>query len=76
MDVDESTGFEPRFKVLDALDRVTLREAGGSLTVGVELVRMSWPRRAWQPETNLAFGAAPDFTGEPARTVIERGDLR
>lgn len=25
---------------------------------------------------NLAYGAVPDFTGEPAHTVIERGDLR
>ncbi|HEY3465256.1 MAG TPA: hypothetical protein VGL47_08995 [Amycolatopsis sp.] len=25
---------------------------------------------------NLAYGAAPDFTGTPTRTVTERGDLR
>ncbi|MFG1641842.1 hypothetical protein ACGFMK_16270 [Amycolatopsis sp. NPDC049252] len=108
--VDESTGFEPRFKVLDTLDGVTLREAGGSLTVRIELAPMSWPRREWRPEPvrlwpgewlrwqinyrfgstcgcgdqwqyrletlNLAYGAIPNLTGEPNRTVIERGDLR
>lgn len=110
VDVDESTGFEPRFRALDALDGVTLEEVGGALTVWVELAWMGRPTREWRPapirlqpgewvrwqinyrfgamcacgdqwhyrlETlNLAHGAVPDFTGEPSRTVIERGDLR
>lgn len=51
VDVDESTGFEPRFTVrpLGELDRVTLREADGELAVRVELAPMSWPRRDWRP---------------------------
>lgn len=49
VDIDESTGFEPRFTVLDALDRVTLREVGGALAVRVELAPMSWPKREWRP---------------------------
>lgn len=48
--VDESTGFTPQSTVLDALDGVTFREAGGSLAVRVELAPMSWPRREWRPE--------------------------
>jgi hypothetical protein len=46
---NESTGFEPRFTVLDALDGVTLREADGSLAVRVEPAPRSWPHRDWRP---------------------------
>ncbi|MEQ0563670.1 hypothetical protein ABJI51_31720 [Amycolatopsis sp. NEAU-NG30] len=108
VDVDESTGFVPRFRLPDELDGVTLREAGGELTVWLGLAPMSWPRREWRPEPvclrpgewlrwqinyrfgstcecggawryrletlNVAYGT--DFTGTPARTVVERGDLR
>ncbi|MBE1498498.1 hypothetical protein H4696_005598 [Amycolatopsis lexingtonensis] len=51
VDVDESTGFEPRFALrpIGELDGVTLREADGELTVRLELARMSWPRREWRP---------------------------
>jgi hypothetical protein len=51
VEVDESTGFEPRFAVrpIADLNRVTLREADGVLSVRVEPARMSWPNRDWRP---------------------------
>ncbi|GLY41773.1 hypothetical protein Amsp01_077960 [Amycolatopsis sp. NBRC 101858] len=49
VNVDESTGFEPRFTVPDALDGVRLREVDGSLAVRLELAPMSRPRRDWRP---------------------------
>ncbi|WP_206797598.1 hypothetical protein [Amycolatopsis sp. MtRt-6] len=49
---DESTGFEPRFRVrpLAELGGVLLREASTGLSVQVEPAAMSWPNREWRPE--------------------------
>ncbi|HET6708893.1 hypothetical protein [Amycolatopsis sp.] len=49
--VDESTGFEPRFRVrpLGEPAGVTLREVGGELSVLVEPAPMSRPDRKWRP---------------------------
>jgi hypothetical protein len=72
VDVDESTGFEPRFSVrpLAELDDVVLSEADGGLSVLVIPSPWGMPRRAWRPppirlrpsewlrwQVNLRFGA-------------------
>ena len=51
VNVDESTGFSPRFAVrpLTELDGVKLREVDGELSVLVELAPMSWPKREFRP---------------------------
>jgi hypothetical protein len=77
VNVDESTGFVPRFRLPGELDGVTLREAGGELTVWLDLAPMSWPRREWRPEPvalrpgewlrwqiNYRFGSTCECGGE------------
>jgi len=112
VNVDESTGFSPRFAVrpIADLDDVLLREADGGLSVLVLPSQWGRPERKWRPspvrlergewlrwqfnlrfgatcgcgsdwsyrlETlNVAFGARPDFTGTPTRSITELGDLR
>ncbi|MGW5722265.1 hypothetical protein ACWEVP_39250 [Amycolatopsis sp. NPDC003865] len=72
VDVDESTGFEPRFALrpLAELDGVRLREVDGGLLVMVVPSAWSRPNRAWRPspvrllpgewirwQVNMRFGA-------------------
>ncbi|WP_326946372.1 hypothetical protein OG439_44580 [Amycolatopsis sp. NBC_01307] len=58
VDVDESTGFEPRFAVrpIDELAGITLRERDGVLEVQVAAAPMGWPRREWRPMVRLEPG--------------------
>lgn len=51
VNIDESTGFEPRFAVrpLAELDDVRLREVDGGLSVLVIPSLWGVPRRAWRP---------------------------